>query len=245
MRKTLGGIDDSRSIDLNSKLFCFSESPYVYVFRHLTNCEIELTQFSSVTVFCQELSPGARLTVDGTDLSVNAAAQAENLPCRLQVTGEARIFVAGTQKAHSARPSLQVRQLDELKKVVKPWGNEIWINGEHAHYAFKRIEIKAGTKTSLQYHRFKKETNLIFGGKARLFYKKNASVENDFVQADDIGSIELEPVTSIDVPPQNLHRLEALSDVLLFETSTPHLDDVIRVSDDSARGHGRVSAEHA
>ena len=38
-----------------------------------------------------------------------------------------------------------------VKIVEKPWGREIWV----AHtdkYAFKIIEIKKGTRSSLQYH---------------------------------------------------------------------------------------------
>ena len=38
-----------------------------------------------------------------------------------------------------------------MKIVEKPWGREIWV----AHtdkYAFKIIEIKKGTRSSLQYH---------------------------------------------------------------------------------------------
>jgi hypothetical protein len=45
--------------------------------------------------------------------------------------------------------------------------------------------------------------------------------------------------------PGILHRLEAISDVLLYETSTPHLDDVVRVTDDSKRPHGRIEKEHS
>ena len=29
-----------------------------------------------------------------------------------------------------------------------------------------------------------------------------------------------------------VHRLKAISDILLYEVSTPHLDDVIRLADD-------------
>lgn len=242
---TYGGVHVSNNIDLGTDLTSFSRGPYIYEYRLLKNGEFDLESFSSVTIFCQSLSTGGQLLVNGREVPVDAAAQIENQPVRLKVTGEARVFVAGTSLQHSLAPSLKVLRLDEMKKVVKPWGNEVWINGEHSQYAFKRIEIKAGTKTSLQYHRFKRETNLVFNGHVRLFYKSNASAVNDSVQQTDIGSVELYSVTSIDVLPGNLHRLEALTDVLLFETSTPHLDDVIRISDDTARGHGRISAEHA
>ena len=34
------------------------------------------------------------------------------------------------------------------------------------------------------------------------------------------------------------------SNITLFETSTPHLDDVIRVSDDLNRVNGLIKSEH-
>ena len=39
---------------------------------------------------------------------------------------------------------------------------------------------------------------------------------------------------------KNIHRIETLSEVELYEVSTPHLDDVIRLDDDTIvfPGHG-------
>jgi len=48
----------------------------------------------------------------------------------------------------------------------------------------------------------------------------------------------------VDVMPLTLHRLEAVTDILLYETSTPHLDDVVRILDDSRRPDGRLEQEH-
>ena len=41
-----------------------------------------------------------------------------------------------------------------------------------------------------------------------------------------------------------VHRLKAISDIILYEVSTPHLDDVIRIADDKNRSHGRITSEH-
>jgi D-lyxose ketol-isomerase len=132
----------------------------------------------------------------------------------------------------------------DLYKVSKPWGHELWINGQHPCYALKQIYIKAGTKTSLQYHNFKQETNVLFEGKAKLHYKRDFSIANALVTAADIATLELSPVSSIDILPLTMHRLEAVTDIVLYETSTPHLEDVIRVRDDSNRPHGRIESEH-
>ena len=132
----------------------------------------------------------------------------------------------------------------QIYKVTKPWGHELWINGQHPNYALKEISIAKGTKTSLQYHQKKGETNVLFEGKARLHYKKDASVPNESVVPEHIGTTDVNAVVAIDVAPPTIHRIEALTNVLLYEVSTPHLDDVIRLQDDAHRPDGRIAAEH-
>ncbi|OGK18413.1 hypothetical protein A3G67_03095 [Candidatus Roizmanbacteria bacterium RIFCSPLOWO2_12_FULL_40_12] len=132
-----------------------------------------------------------------------------------------------------------------MYKVEKPWGHELWISGDnHPSYAFKQIFVKKGTKTSLQYHNVKRETNVLVEGRCYLHFKKNDEVSNDNVKSDDIGTTELKPISVIDIVPQTLHRLEAITDIMLYETSTPYLDDVIRVQDDAKRPDGRIDEEH-
>jgi mannose-6-phosphate isomerase len=41
-----------------------------------------------------------------------------------------------------------------------------------------------------------------------------------------------------------VHRVEAITDLILVEVSTPELDDVVRIEDDMGRGSGRIEAEH-
>ena len=60
----------------------------------------------------------------------------------------------------------------------------------------------------------------------------------------DIGVEELFSTSIVDVVPPTLHRLEAVTDIVLCETSTPHLDDVVRVADDANRVDGRIEEEH-
>ncbi|MCE3010006.1 MAG: hypothetical protein LW875_05290 [Proteobacteria bacterium] len=139
----------------------------------------------------------------------------------------------------------QISDLDSVKKVSKPWGHEFWLTGENFPFAFKNIFIKSGTRTSLQYHQMKRESNLLFEGVAKLHFKRCSSVENDQVKDTDIEAVEIKSVSLIDVWPHTLHRLEAISDINLFEVSTPELDDVIRVQDDSRRMNGRISSEHS
>ena len=46
------------------------------------------------------------------------------------------------------------------------------------------------------------------------------------------------------IPPGVKHRIITLEDVILMEASTPEIDDVIRIEDDTLRGDGRIQSEH-
>jgi mannose-6-phosphate isomerase-like protein (cupin superfamily) len=118
------------------------------------------------------------------------------------------------------------------------------LNGEDPVFNFKEVHIKAGNQTSLQYHHFKEETNLLLVGDADLIYKANTAVSNDDVTPNDVGTMPLQAPSCVHMIPEVLHRLRATTDLYLYETATPFLDDVIRVQDDANRAHGRVAAEH-
>lgn len=112
-----------------------------------------------------------------------------------------------------------------MKKVEKPWGEELWL-AHNDLYALKIIRINKGTRSSLQYHRQKHETIYIDQGtvKATLEDETGAMVEHIL----GAGAV-------IENPPLRKHRIEALEDVRLIEVSTPQLDDVVRVEDDFKR----------
>lgn len=131
-----------------------------------------------------------------------------------------------------------------IYKVKKPWGYELWINSLNNEFAFKKIFIRKGFQTSLQYHNFKRETNLILKGSAILFYKRNKKVSNDNLKKRDLGSINLKKNSVINVYPKVVHRIKARQDLTLYEVSSPHLKDVIRIHDDTNRSSGHLSNEH-
>lgn len=62
--------------------------------------------------------------------------------------------------------------------------------------------------------------------------------------AEPVTKRELREGDIVHVRPGALHRVEAITDIVLVEVSTPELDDVIRVADDFNRGNGRITAEH-
>ena len=114
-----------------------------------------------------------------------------------------------------------------MKIVEKPWGRELWIAYTN-QYAMKIIEIKAGTRPSLQYHRQKHEHIYVDQGRVRVELEQ----ADGSMQVDEVG-----PGTVIEVIPGRKHRISALQDTRLLEVSTPQLDDVVRVEDDYGRTH--------
>ena len=227
-----------------------ASGPYEYfLYETRANEEIHFSDLRSFSVYLFHKPPQAVVSIEGVDgkLEQGDRVQAEDHAVHLGVQGgTVRLLIAGTIHPLPSPyiKGLFVTRYEDLYKVNKPWGHELWINGQHPCYALKEIFIKAGTKTSLQYHNFKQETNVLFQGTAKLHYKTNAAVEIDQVASMDTATVQIEPVSSVDVMPLTLHRLEAITDILLYETSTPHLDDVVRVIDDNKRPDGRIDKEH-
>lgn len=121
--------------------------------------------------------------------------------------------------------------LDKTQIKLKPWGREIWF----AHtdkYAGKILEVKKGHRYSLQYHEVKEETQYILKGKARFTFGTLETFEQD---PKNLQEKILEAGDKIDIKPYTIHRLEALEDTVVFEVSSPELDDVVKIEDDYGR----------
>jgi mannose-1-phosphate guanylyltransferase len=144
----------------------------------------------------------------------------------------------------------------EPKMISKPWGYELWIaDGVRTPYANKRIFFMAGKQTSLQVHKFKHETNYVLSGNGTLLlspeyfdvdkYLSGEMLESEVnLHVSKLQLYDISPGTIFDVTPGHLHRVIADSDLTFIETSTPELDDVIRLQDDTGREHGKIDAEH-
>ena len=107
-----------------------------------------------------------------------------------------------------------------IKRIPKPWGEEI-LFAHTDKYAGKVLKIRAGESLSLQYHDKKDEALYLYEGRLR------AEIEGGGRKEDRV----FEPGESFHFPPGTRHRLEAVTDVVLFEVSTPELDDVVRLKD--------------
>ena len=122
-----------------------------------------------------------------------------------------------------------------MKVVAKPWGKEIWLELNDS-YCYKRIYINAGYQTSFQYHKKKLETNYIIEGEAVIWLENDQGVIVKTNMAKD---------DCFTVRPPKKHRVIAITDIILQEVSTPEVDDVIRIEDDSNRSNGKIASEHA
>ncbi len=116
----------------------------------------------------------------------------------------------------------------EIKRVEKPWGHEE-IFAHTRDYVGKILVIKEGHSLSLQFHKVKEETIYVSEG------------ELAFELENEEGDVETHTLTagmSAHVAPRMKHRMRAVSDCKIFEVSTPHLDDVVRLED----RYGRVDS---
>ncbi|MEN9723919.1 MAG: hypothetical protein RJB38_1905 [Pseudomonadota bacterium] len=119
----------------------------------------------------------------------------------------------------------------EILRVEKPWGHElIW--GKTKDYVGKLLFIKKGHKLSLQYHEVKEETIYLQSGKMTFV------IEND---RGELENVSLVPGEGHHIPTGKKHRMIADEDCVVFEVSTPHLQDVVRLED----GYGRTGTSKA
>lgn len=115
-----------------------------------------------------------------------------------------------------------------LKKVIvkpKPWGREIWFAWT-PKYAGKILALKKGHRFSLQYHEKKWESQFVMAGRIKFTFGMNAK---------KLKSKILKKGDKVDIPARMIHRAEALEKAVLFEVSSPELDDVVKLKDDYGR----------
>tara|TARA_B100001057_G_C22860779_1_gene954417 strand:+ start:777 stop:1241 length:465 start_codon:yes stop_codon:yes gene_type:complete len=151
---------------------------------------------------------------------------------------------------------INIANKDNIQKIIKPWGSELWIaNGKDTPYALKKINIKKGHKSSIQFHEFKFETIFLLEGEAYLHFhhekididkfKSNKYSDDDIsFLINSLSKCKISPGESFSVIPGQIHSVEAISDITIIEASTTELEDVFRLRDEFGRQHGKVPAEH-
>tara|TARA_Y100000996_G_C22503757_1_gene635503 strand:+ start:11 stop:1234 length:1224 start_codon:yes stop_codon:yes gene_type:complete len=153
--------------------------------------------------------------------------------------------------------SIEIKKIGSVKKVKKPWGYEKWIadGAPNFKYALKEIFFKSGFKSSIQFHEFKEETSYVQNGTGMLYYStekinfekyRNNGYTNEDMQdiLNNFHHEELKPGMVYHIKPGTIHRVEAITDLTLIESSTIELEDVIRINDEWGRDDGKINTEH-
>ena len=149
------------------------------------------------------------------------------------------------------------KSLSETKKVLKPWGYELWIasNDTNSKFAMKEIFINSGHKTSYQFHERKEECAIILSGEGTLFLSEKKIDINKFKSSQyedselrdiikNLQSFKISKGSTMQIKPFYVHSILAVTDITLIESSTLDLDDVFRLFDETGRGHGKINSEH-
>lgn len=112
-----------------------------------------------------------------------------------------------------------------IQKIEKPWGHElIWAKTKD--YVGKVLHIKKGHKLSLQYHRIKEETIIVVKGKMNFVFENDKGILEEILLSEG---------EAHHIPTGKKHRMIAVEDCDVYEVSTPHLDDVVRLEDSYGR----------
>lgn len=102
------------------------------------------------------------------------------------------------------------------KIVEKPWGKEV-IFADTEKYIGKILVIRKGESLSLQYHEKKDESIYVAKGVLEL-------IVNTETRRLTVGMC-------FRILPLTRHRMTALEECEIFEVSTPHMTDVVRLED--------------
>lgn len=111
-----------------------------------------------------------------------------------------------------------------MEKIEKPWGYEL-LFAHTEHYVGKVLKIYKGEMLSLQYHKIKDETIFLFEGEMLLDVEEDGKMKEK----------RLLPGDGYRIKPGVKHRMKALRECIVFEVSTPNLDDVVRLEDKYGR----------
>lgn len=113
-----------------------------------------------------------------------------------------------------------------LVDTLKPWGHEVIFTRPGDPYTGKIIYLNAGKRFSLQVHDKKQETQILFSGEAVLI------IDN---KRGELVEIPMIPLKGYTMKVGQRHRVRAIIDSVIFETSTPETGTTYRLEDDYKR----------
>lgn len=117
-------------------------------------------------------------------------------------------------------PHVNVRFFKPEDVGPREWGREILVAHVPGFYTGKLLLMNAGAKGGLQKHHLKNECGYLYSGELLVRYDPGDGKlhEKKLVAGD-----------AIHIPPGAVHQEEALTDCVIFEISTPHFNDRVRM----------------
>ncbi len=113
-----------------------------------------------------------------------------------------------------------------IKRVEKPWGYELHWVPEGLPYMGKLLHIYEGKRLSMQVHDEKQEAYFLIKGRAKIIWDNNNG---------ELIETELKPFVGYRTFIGQRHRLCAITDCDIIESSTPESGTTYRLEDDFAR----------
>jgi mannose-6-phosphate isomerase-like protein (cupin superfamily) len=110
--------------------------------------------------------------------------------------------------------------------VDKPWGKEIILTTPELPYVGKIIHINAGKKWSTQIHDKKLETFCCVNGQALLVTGPDIEHLHEEIMVENQGYT---------IQTGTVHYIKGITDVIIFEVSTPEIGTTFRLQDDYGR----------
>ena len=104
----------------------------------------------------------------------------------------------------------------------RDWGIETLLGVVSKKFTLKELFLKKGSKGGLQYHHKKDELAYLISGSLIVRFDLGDGVLRERV---------LQPGQSVHFPPGAVHQEEAVTDCIIIEASSPHLNDRVRVEE--------------
>lgn len=127
---------------------------------------------------------------------------------------EAGTVASVETNASNGTGHVTVRRFTPYDIPGKPWGIERVV-AQTDTYVGKLLMMKSGCSGALQHHQYKNETFHLYSGIAMVRYRTE----------DGLVTVEMNAGESYHVPPGAVHQVEAVTDCVFFEASTPVFDD--------------------
>ena len=123
-----------------------AKTKYSYFFRNIRKNDFyKISQLSSYSVYILDINRKDKIFINKKkiDVSIGDVLQFENTPIVIKsLCKSLKLLIVGTSKSKLKEKSIRITKKNNIYKVNKPWGYELWLNGRHKNYSFKKIFLK-------------------------------------------------------------------------------------------------------